>query len=139
MSRIHLPASPEDAPEASRALLTSGRKALGSVPNLFLITANSPAALEGYLRLSGALGKGRFDARTRERIALAVAEVNGCDYCLSAHSYLAETVAKLDAAETVGFSEAEIIAHVALNALTNDLNETLDTPIDSPVVEARAA
>ncbi len=51
-------------------------------------------------------------------------------------------MAKLDAAETVGFSKAEIaeiIAHVALNALTNDLNETLDTPIDSPVVEARAA
>lgn len=38
-------------------------------------------------------------AATRERIALAVAEVNGCDYCLSAHAYLARNVAKLDDAE----------------------------------------
>ncbi len=37
--------------------------------------------------------------KTRERIALAVAEVNGCDYCLSAHSYLALNLAKLSAEE----------------------------------------
>ena len=36
---------------------------------------------------------------TRERIALAMAEINGCAYCLSAHSYLGEHVARLDAAE----------------------------------------
>ena len=36
---------------------------------------------------------------TRERIALAVAEINGCTYCLSAHSYLGKNLAKLDEAE----------------------------------------
>ena len=75
------------------------KKQLGSVPNLFRLVSNSPAALEGYLGLSGALAKGTLPAPTRERIALAVAEVNGCDYCLSAHSYLAKNLAKLDAAE----------------------------------------
>ena len=34
--------------------------------------ANSPAALEGYLRLSGALGKGTLPARFREQITLHV-------------------------------------------------------------------
>ena len=38
-------------------------------------------------------------AATRERIALAVAEINGCDYCLSAHTYLGKNLAKLDDAE----------------------------------------
>jgi uncharacterized peroxidase-related enzyme len=38
-------------------------------------------------------------AATRERIALAVAEVNGYSYCLSAHTYLDRNVAKLDDAE----------------------------------------
>ena len=33
------------------------------------------------------------------RIALAVAEFNGCNYCLSAHSYLGRNLAKLDDAE----------------------------------------
>jgi uncharacterized peroxidase-related enzyme len=61
--------------------------------------SNSPAALEGYLGLSAALGKGRLPAQTRERIALAVAEINGCDYCLSAHTYLGKNLAKLDDAE----------------------------------------
>lgn len=40
-----------------------------------------------------------MDAKTRERIALAIAEFNGCSYCLSAHTYLGKNVAKLDDAE----------------------------------------
>src|SRR6056297_697619 len=99
MSRIPLLASIDAAPTASRPLLEGVKKMLGSVPNLFRLTANSPAALEGYLGLSGALAKGSLTPQTRERIALAVAEINGCDYCLSAHAYLGMNLAKLDEAE----------------------------------------
>lgn len=99
MSRIPTPATIDDAPEASRPLLAAVKKQLGAVPNLFRLVANSPAALEGYLGLSGALNKGALPAPTRERIALAVAEINGCSYCLSAHTYLGKNVAKLDDAE----------------------------------------
>ena len=99
MSRIPTPASIEAAPSASQPLLQAVKKQLGIVPNLFRLVANSPAALEGYLGLSGALGKGDLPAATRERIALAVAEINGCSYCLSAHTYLGKNVAKLDDAE----------------------------------------
>jgi uncharacterized peroxidase-related enzyme len=99
MSRIPTPATIEAAPAASRRLLQAVKQQLGMAPNLFRLVANSPAALEGYLALSGALGKGELPAATRERIALAVAEINGCDYCLSAHTYLGRNVAKLDDAE----------------------------------------
>lgn len=99
MSRLPTPATIEDAPEASRPLLAAVQKQLGVVPNLFRLVSTSPAALEGYLGLSGALAKGRLPAQTRERIALAVAQVNGCSYCLSAHTYLGKTAAKLDDAE----------------------------------------
>jgi len=182
MTRISLPASINAAPDASQPLLDGVNKMLGSVPNLFRLTANSPAALEGYLGLNGALSKGALDPQTRERIALAVAQINGCDYCLSAHTYLGKNLAKLDDAEITanrnggstdqkadaavrfaaalvknrgqvtegdvsavklaGYSEAElveIVAHVALNTLTNYLNEAFDTPIDFPVVNASAA
>ena len=182
MPRIQLPAAIDAAPAASQPLLEAVKKTLGSVPNLFRITANSPAALEGYLGLNGALAKGRLTPQTRERIALAVAEINGCDYCLSAHAYLGKNLAKLDEAEIAanraggssdpkadaavrfavklvrerghvteadvsavrmaGYGEAEIVeivAHVALNTLTNYLNEAFDTPIDFPVVSATAA
>src|SRR5260370_4992666 len=93
------PATIDAAPAAARPLLEAVKKQLGVVPNLFRVVANSPAALEGYLGLNGALGNGTLDARTRERIALTVADINGCDYCLSAHTYLGKNIAKLDDAE----------------------------------------
>jgi uncharacterized peroxidase-related enzyme len=101
MSRIPTPATISDAPAASRPLLEAVKKQLGVVPNLFRVVSNSPAALQGYLGLSDALKKGALPAATRERIALAVAEVNGCEYCLSAHTYIGKNLAKLDDAEIV--------------------------------------
>jgi uncharacterized peroxidase-related enzyme len=99
MSRIPTPASISEAPEASRALLVAVNSLLGTVPNLFRITANSPKTLEGYLGLNGALSAGSLSAQTRERIALAVAEINDCEYCLAAHDYLGRNVAKLSSEE----------------------------------------
>lgn len=98
MSRIPTPAA-EHAPEKSRPLLAAVQKQLGATPNMFRIVANSPATLDAYLGFSGALAKGALAAPTRERIALAVADVNGCGYCLAAHTYLARNLAKLDDAE----------------------------------------
>lgn len=182
MTRISLPETIEAAPAVAQPLLQGVNKMLGSVPNMFRITSNSPAALEGHLGLNGALQKGSLKPQTRERIALAVAQINGCDYCLSAHTYLGKNLAKLDDAEIAanrsgastdpkadaavrfavklvetrghvddadvaavkmaGYSEGEvveIIAHVALNTLTNYLNAALGTPIDFPVVTAKVA
>ena len=177
MPRIATPATIEAAPQAAQPLLQAVKRQLGVVPNMFRAIANSPAALEGYLGLNGALAKGSLEAATRERIALAIAEVNGCNYCASAHTYLGKSLAKLsedeiaanrDGASTdvkanaaVGFavrlvrsrghvSEAdlkavrdagytdaqviEIVLHVALNTLTNYINETVKTEIDFPAV-----
>lgn len=99
MSRIPTPKNIEAAPEASQSLLKNVEKSLGIVPNLFRLVANSPATLQGYLGLNGALAGGALDPATRERIALAVAEINGCDYCLAAHTYLGLNVAKLTGTE----------------------------------------
>ena len=99
MPRIPTPATIQDAPAASQPLLEAVKKQLGVVPNLFRLVSNSPAALQGYVGLSGALGKGALPAATRERIALAVAEINGCNYRLSAHTYLGKNLAKLDDGE----------------------------------------
>jgi uncharacterized peroxidase-related enzyme len=97
MSRLAIPTR-DDTPEASRPILDSVQKQLGVVPNLFRLIASSPAALAGFTGLSGALTK-TLDLKTRERIALAVAQVNGCDYCLSAHSYLGLNLAKISPEE----------------------------------------
>jgi len=101
MSRIATPASISDTPEGSHSLLKAVEGSLGSVPNLFRLVANSPVTLEGMLGMNGALAKGSLNAATRERIALAIANYNGCSYCNSAHTYLAKNVAKLDDTEIV--------------------------------------
>jgi uncharacterized peroxidase-related enzyme len=63
-------------------------KQLGVVPNMMRTMAQSPRVLEGYLALSGALSRGLLPATLQEQIALAVAEANACNYCLSAHTAL---------------------------------------------------
>jgi uncharacterized peroxidase-related enzyme len=87
MSRI-IAINPEIAPAAVKPLLEGVQKGLGATPNLFRVAAQSPAALEALVSFFGAVAKGSLDARSREAIALAVSESNGCDYCLSAHSAL---------------------------------------------------
>jgi len=87
-----LPVDPSQASPEAAPVLQAVKAKLGRVPNLFLTLAQSPAALKAYLGASEALGAGRLDARTREMLALAVAESNGCEYCLSAHSAIGKMV-----------------------------------------------
>ena len=84
--------APEIATGKVKELLDAVKGKLGFVPNLTRVMANAPAVLEGYLGLSGALGKGNLSAKTREQIALAVGQANECDYCLAAHSAIGKMV-----------------------------------------------
>jgi uncharacterized peroxidase-related enzyme len=175
MSRLSA-IEPNVATGKAKDLLTAVKGALGIVPNMTKVMANSPAVLEGYLGLSGALGKGLLDAKTREQLALVVSQENKCDYCLSAHTAIGKMVgltpeqigearnghgndarttaaltfsrrvletrgqisdADLAAVREAGFSDgevAEIIAHVALNVLTNYFNNAAQVDIDFPKV-----
>jgi uncharacterized peroxidase-related enzyme len=88
VARLKYPQSIEDAPEASRPALTAVSQQLGFTPNSFKLMSLSPSALSGVVALQGALGR-TVDARTRDTVALAVSQANGCRYCLSAHSHTA--------------------------------------------------
>jgi uncharacterized peroxidase-related enzyme len=77
---------PATATGSTKELFDGIRAKRGVVPNMMRVMANSPAVLRGYLGLSGALAAGSLGAQLREQIALAVAEANGCDYCLAAHA-----------------------------------------------------
>lgn len=68
--------------------LNAVKAQLGMVPNLFATFARAPAVLNAYLQFSETLGKGRLTPRQREIVALAVAQANTCQYCLSAHTLL---------------------------------------------------
>ncbi len=87
--QIHTPAT---APEASRSLLAATEQRFGFVPNLIGVLAESPAALEAYLAVSDALGKGRLTPVEREIATITVSVENGCEYCVAAHSTVAAMV-----------------------------------------------
>lgn len=88
MSTIALPL-PAQLPVPSQELLETLQRRQGRVPNMLLVLGHSPAALAGYLQLAEQLARGRLSAAERERVALAVSQANGCDYCLRAHAWLA--------------------------------------------------
>jgi uncharacterized peroxidase-related enzyme len=91
MSRFNT-ISTELATGKAKELLKAVNAKLGMVPNMMRAMANAPSVLDGYLHLSGALGKGSLSAKTREQLALAVSQANECDYCLSAHSAIGKMV-----------------------------------------------
>ena len=68
----------------TKELLDAVEKKYGAVPNSFRTMAVAPAGLQGFLDLSGTLEGGVLPFETRYQIALAVSEINGCPYCLSA-------------------------------------------------------
>ncbi len=180
MTRLNA-VSPENASGKTKELFDGVQSKLGVIPNMMRTMGNSPAVLEGYLNLSGALAKGTLGVKMGELIAMTVAEANACNYCLSAHTFIGEKMVAIDhaalmdareanngddktkagllfaralvekqgrpsdddlvAAKNAGYSEgeiAEIVAHVALNVFTNYLNNTANTEIDFPLVEARS-
>jgi len=132
---------PAQATGEAAALLTEMRKSIGSIPNMAKVMANSPALLKGYMGLSGALGAGVLPAAVRERLALATAEYNRCGYCLSAHTFLAKNVAKLDGDEIDRARHADSAdPHVAaLLALSDALARGRGTVDQIAFKAARAA
>ena len=170
------PVEPTQAEGQAKELLAAVKAKLGVTPNLMKTLAHSPAALEGYLSLNGALGKGFLSGSVREQIALLVSQENGCEYCVAAHTLLggkaglspdqiiaarkgqsddtksratlilarqvlesrgSVTDAQLTAARSAGVTDgeiAEVVAHVALNVLTNYFNVLAHTEVDFPAV-----
>ncbi|CAD7052698.1 alkylhydroperoxidase [Pseudorhizobium endolithicum] len=116
MSRI-LPLEPKDAPDAAKPLLEAVQQQLGLVPNFIKVLAKAPVALEGFLGLYVVAGRGTLDIETRERIALAVAEHNSCQYCVSAHTAIAQSIGmsgdEIDAARLGTSQDRKAAAAVA--------------------------
>lgn len=85
-----------EAAEGKTAELYSAIKgSLGGVPNLFQALGNNPRALEIFLGIGGGLKGGHLSGVEQGAIALTVAQFNGCDYCLAAHTAIGSGVLKL--------------------------------------------
>jgi uncharacterized peroxidase-related enzyme len=135
-----VPIQPETATGVAKDLLDQVQKRLGLVPNMTKVMANSPALLKGYLALSAAVGSGSLPASIRERLAISTAQLNGCEYCLSAHTYIGSNIAKMDSAELDAARRAESSdPHVtALLKLSQTIAENAGDVGDDAIAVARA-
>ncbi len=82
--------SPENTSGEHKALFDQINNAFGVVPNMFKAIGHSSAALESMWTSFGALGKGVLGAKLGEQIAVLVADINRCEYCLAAHTVLGQ-------------------------------------------------
>lgn len=71
---------------------------LGFVPNIYTYMAKHPNALADYLAFIGR--KSTLSNKEKEAVSLVVSQINGCQYCQSAHTALG----KMN-----GFTEEETI------------------------------
>lgn len=104
----------EDVSESNQALFDSLEKAVGFVPNMYAFFAHSSTALEDYLTLQNR--KNSLSFKEKEVINLIVSQLNGCNYCKSAHTEMGKMA---------GFTEKEILeirkSNISFNSKLNAL------------------
>ena len=93
MSRIAIPTK-EAASGPTKTILDRYERNLGVTPNFFSLLSRSPDVLSAEANMHAVLGKS-LGHDLRERIHIMTAEVNGCNYCLSVHTYVGGKFNKL--------------------------------------------
>lgn len=120
--------------------LATVHKMLGGTPNLFTTAAQSPAALGALVSLFGYAARASLGARKAEQIALAVAQRNGCGYCLSAHTALGKLHGLDEATITAARSAQSLdVRTAALLGLAVEINQTRGHIDDATLGAARDA
>jgi AhpD family alkylhydroperoxidase len=122
--KILKPLSLEQANTNSQEIFKAVKSKVGMIPNLYAAMGVSDKLLGGFLAFTETLKSGEFSAKEYEAIALATYQVNGCAYCLSAHT----AIGKMN-----GFTEDETlelrnnsIVDVKLNALVILVSELVE-------------
>lgn len=110
----------EEAKGKVAELMQRARQWLGFVPNMYRAMANEPALYQAYASGYAAFrAECGFTAVEQEVIFLVISRENGCDYCVAAHSVIADTLSKVPAEVTVAIRDGKAIADAKLQALAD--------------------
>lgn len=80
----------ESAPEGSQAILKGVQQSYGFLPNLMATFSESPAMLEAYATIAGIFDKSDFTPTERQIVLMTTSRLNGCTYCMSAHTTISK-------------------------------------------------
>lgn len=102
-----------------KEILEKTKKDLGFVPNLYLEMAHNPATLDAYTYAYHSFRvHAGFTPAEQEVIFLSAAYENNCEYCMSAHSFVADHMSKVPQDVTHAIREGKEISDPKFNALS---------------------
>lgn len=142
--QLTLPAVDLDsANERQRAVLEKAKAQVGFIPNMYARMVNSPGLLETYLGGYAAFrNESGFSAAEQELIFLVISRENGCEYCVAAHSTLADMKSGLAPPVTEAIRDGHPINDAKLSVLADFTRTVLLTrglPSQQAVEEFLAA
>lgn len=112
------PKTIENADPKARPFLEKAQAQMGFVPNMYLGMANSPGLLETYLHGYALFRQGSgFSAVEQEVVFLVISRQNGCEYCVAAHSLVADAMSKVPVEVTDAIRDGHAIPDAKLAAL----------------------
>ena len=119
--RISLaPINLDNADERAKPLLEAAKKQAGMIPNMYENMVNFPALLETYSKGYNLFRiEGGFTSVEQEVIFLTISKENGCDYCIAAHSVVADLMSKVPVAVTDAIRNDTEIPDAKLKILTH--------------------
>lgn len=130
-SEYKMTLSPKTLPTAdpkAKAVLERAKAQLGFIPNMYAGMANSPGLLETYMDGYDRFRKDSgFTPAEQEVVFLTISRGNGCDYCMAAHSMLADQMSKVPPQVPEAIREGRAIPDAKLAALSGFTGTLLAT------------
>lgn len=112
------PITQETAEGRAAEVLDKAKKQVGFIPNMYTGMVNSPGLLETYLDgYTLFREESGFSSQEQEVVFLAISRENGCDYCVAAHSFIADAKSGLAAEVTDAIRDGRPIPDAKLASL----------------------
>jgi len=122
------PQTLESANPRAKAVLEQAQAQIGFIPNMYAAMVNSPGLLQTYLDGYAAFRThSGFSPVEQEVVFLTISRENGCDYCTSAHSMIADKMSKVPADILRALRSGEPIPNAKLAVLSTFTSQLFAT------------
>lgn len=116
----------DSAHKVSSDIMAAAKKDFGFVPNMYSLMANNPALLDSYTySYKSFRANSGFSPVEQEVILLSISYENNCDYCMGAHSFVADKMSKVPEEVTNAIRNGEEIPDAKLAALSKYTRATV--------------
>ena len=116
----------DSAHKVSSDIMAAAKKDFGFVPNMYSLMANNPALLDSYTySYKSFRANSGFSPVEQEVILLSISYENECDYCMGAHSFVADKMSKVPEEVTNAIRNGEEIPDAKLAALSKYTRATV--------------